>query len=90
MQGRGGKLQDTMYWMGKMSRTLKIDVICFPFRGFTQSEGTPTDAGVLKDSEAIFQYAKKIREEYTQIYLWGKSLGCAVAISGLCQQTKAS
>ena len=54
MQGRGGKLQDTMYWMGKMSRTLKIDVICFPFRGFTQSEGTPTDAGVLKDSEAIF------------------------------------
>lgn len=64
MHGKGASLQDTYYWMVRTSKNLKVDVICFAYRGFTQSEGSPTDAGVLKDSEAIIQFTKSVKEEY--------------------------
>ena len=83
MHGKGAYLPDCYYWMARVSKKLKVDVVCFAYRGFSQSDGAPTDSGVEKDSQAIIQYVQRVRGDYQKVYLWAKSLGCAIAIKAL-------
>lgn len=56
-----------------------VDVFIYDYRGFGQSEGSPTVKGVVKDGEAALKYlteVKKIPPE--KIILYGFSLGSAV------------
>lgn len=51
------------------------------YRGYGHSEGTPTEEGLKLDSEAVLDWALKNPEiDNNKIYVFGRSLGGAVAV----------
>ena len=63
------------------------DLLIVAYRGFSDSEGIPTERGLQSDSEAILDWAiayknRKLVEENMslKIFLLGRSLGGAVAL----------
>ena len=60
---------------------LEVNVLIVGYRGYGHSQGTPTEAGLELDAEAIFQFAlehKDINNE--KLFIFGRSLGGAVGI----------
>lgn len=49
------------------------------FRGYGRSTGTPSEVGLHRDAEAIYQYCSTLYGP-EMIVLWGFSLGAAVAV----------
>ncbi|MCR9202698.1 MAG: alpha/beta hydrolase [Planctomycetaceae bacterium] len=58
-----------------------VDVLACDYRGFGDSDGTPTEANLTHDAAAIWDFA--ISEGYlpSQIIVYGESLGGAAALS---------
>ena len=61
---------------------LGLSVFVFDYRGYGRSEGNfPTEAQVYRDTEAAWNYLTQVREiPPLQIFLYGHSLGGAIAI----------
>jgi abhydrolase domain-containing protein 12 len=58
----------------------KIFVLTFDYRGFGKSTGTPSEAGLLNDAEAVVEWALHVANiPPERIVLLGHSLGTAVA-----------
>ena len=62
-------------------RRLGLNLLAFDYRGYGESQGVPTEAGLYKDADAAYRY---VREELAipaeRIILFGHSLGSAVAV----------
>ena len=58
---------------------MKYDVITFDYRGFGDSTGEPTEIGLMKDARFIYDWLNKLSNGQRKIYLWGHSLGSAIA-----------
>jgi uncharacterized protein len=62
-------------------RRLGLNLLAFDYRGYGESEGVPTEAGLYKDAQAAYRY---LREELgvpsDRIIVFGHSLGSAVAV----------
>jgi fermentation-respiration switch protein FrsA (DUF1100 family) len=79
--GNGGTLRDREYISQLFEEMLGWDVFLFDYRGYGRSEGTPTEAGLYRDSRAAWTYLtaeRKIPPE--RILIYGESLGTAVAL----------
>ncbi|KAH9888736.1 Alpha/Beta hydrolase protein [Xylariomycetidae sp. FL2044] len=60
----------------------KIHVLAFDYRGFGLSPGVPSEAGLLSDARAAFQWATDVAKiPPERIVVFGQSLGSGVAIS---------
>jgi fermentation-respiration switch protein FrsA (DUF1100 family) len=58
-----------------------FNVLMYDYRGYGRSEGTPSEDGIYNDGLAAFDYAASLPEvKPGRIFLWGTSLGGAVAI----------
>lgn len=79
--GNGGNLT---YWakeVGRLRDELGASVLIFDYRGYGQSEGQPTIAGILDDARAARAWlAARERIAEQEIVLVGHSLGGAVAV----------
>lgn len=61
-------------------RELSCDVFIFDYRGYGISKGKPTEKGLYKDADAVWNYlVKGIRKSPEEIILFGRSLGGGVA-----------
>ena len=59
-----------------------MDLLIFDYRGFGDSSGSPTEAALTGDAEAIWRYAvDDLGYSPDQIVIFGESLGGAVAVS---------
>ena len=62
-------------------RQLGLNILAFDYRGYGESEGKPSEAGLYQDAEAAYRY---LREQAgvtpDRIIVFGHSLGSAVAI----------
>lgn len=62
-------------------RALGLSLLAFDYRGYGESGGVPTEAGLYLDAEAAYRY---LRDELAvppeRIVLFGHSLGSAVAV----------
>jgi fermentation-respiration switch protein FrsA (DUF1100 family) len=59
---------------------LELDVFIFDYRGYSESEGKPSESGTYKDVEAAWQYLVEERQLIpNRIVVFGRSLGGAVA-----------
>lgn len=59
---------------------LGLHVFIIDYRGYGQSEGSPTEAGTYLDAEAAWRYLTEERGfQPSQVILFGRSLGGAVA-----------
>ncbi len=62
--------------------TAGYDILIFDYRGYGDSQGTPTEPSMESDANQIYRYARdELRYEESRIVLFGESLGGGVALS---------
>lgn len=68
---------------------LKANVLAFDYRGFGESEGTPSEEGLIEDALSCWQWLRQAAEEKKidgkKVFVFGRSLGGAVTIA-LCHK----
>lgn len=76
-----GNIGNRLYAIETLYFELELNVLIVGYRGYGHSEGTPSEAGLAIDADAIFQFALNHKEINKQkLFVIGKSLGGAVAI----------
>jgi pimeloyl-ACP methyl ester carboxylesterase len=63
----------------KLREELKYDVFIFDYRGFGDSTGEPTEEGLIQDARHVYDWLHNATHGQRKIYIWGQSLGSAVA-----------
>jgi fermentation-respiration switch protein FrsA (DUF1100 family) len=62
-------------------RALGLNLLAFDYRGYGESEGAPTEAGLYRDADAAYAYLRdSLHVPPDRIVIFGHSLGSAVAI----------
>jgi fermentation-respiration switch protein FrsA (DUF1100 family) len=62
-------------------RGLGLNLLAFDYRGYGESGGTPSEAGLYRDADAAYRYLRQDLEvPADRIIVFGHSLGSAVAI----------
>lgn len=62
-------------------RALGLNLITFDYRGYGESEGAATEAGVYLDADAAYAFLREsLRVPAERIVIFGHSLGSAVAV----------
>jgi fermentation-respiration switch protein FrsA (DUF1100 family) len=62
-------------------RELGLNLLAFDYRGYGESSGMPSEAGLYRDADAAYRYLREQRGvPANQIIIFGHSLGSAVAI----------
>jgi uncharacterized protein len=62
-------------------RALGLNLLAFDYRGYGESGGSPSEAGVYRDAEAAYEYLRDtLGVPSERIVLFGHSLGSAVAV----------
>ena len=80
--GNGGHIYYRLSHSFRLSEL--ANVFAVSYRGYSKSNGTPSEAGVYQDAAGAFKYAsEQLGFATTQTYIYGRSLGAAVAIGGL-------
>ena len=60
-------------------RRLPVNILMVAYRGYSDSEGTPTEAGLKMDGISILNWLSVCTQiDRSQIYILGRSLGGAV------------
>ena len=59
----------------------QINILLFDYRGYGRSTGTPSEAGLYLDAQAVYDFIRQ-RPDLNQekIFFFGRSLGGAVAL----------
>jgi fermentation-respiration switch protein FrsA (DUF1100 family) len=80
--GNAGNISDSgrpEHYVGL--RALGLNLLAFDYRGYGESEGAPTEAGLYRDADAAYRYLRdSLRVPPERIYLFGHSLGSTVAV----------
>ena len=62
-------------------RALGLNLLAFDYRGYGESGGSPSEAGLYRDAEAAYEYLRDtLGVPPERIVLFGHSLGSAVAV----------
>lgn len=78
--GNAGNIADRISDLQRLHR-MGVNVLIFDYRGYGQSEGTPSEKGTYADAEAAWAYVIEQRGEPSKrVVIFGRSLGGAVAI----------
>ena len=77
--GNGGSLQH------RVRRFLPLiadgtGLLALSYRGFGGSKGSPSEAGLIEDGQAAYDFARKQYPD-AKLVLWGESLGTGVAVA---------
>lgn len=72
---RGGDHRVQLY---KVLSSLGFHVMAFDYRGWGDSDGAPTEAGMTSDALFVYDWIK-VRLNKAPLYIWGHSLGTGVA-----------
>ena len=65
-----------------LCKKVQVNVVCVAYRGFSHSEGTPSESGLKIDARAIAQWLhENPKIDKKRLFLIGRSLGGSVAMS---------
>ena len=80
LHGNASYAEDRFFYLDDLAN-LGVDVLVLSYRGYGTSEGSPTEQGLYLDARASWDYLRK-NEKFKdkEIYVYGESLGAAVAI----------
>jgi uncharacterized protein len=68
-------------YLANLSQRHRLSIFVFDYRGYGRSEGSPSEAGILKDGVAARDWlAKRVAIQPTDVILMGRSLGGAVCV----------
>jgi len=78
-QGNGGGLDLRAERFKKLTAD-GTGLVALNYRGYSGSEGRPSEAGIILDAKAAYDFAAE-RYGANRIVLWGESLGTGVAVA---------
>ncbi len=79
--GNAGNIEHRAGLMNTLHHRVGVSAMIFDYRGYGQSEGTPTEAGVMADARAARRWlAQREGIAEDRIVLMGRSIGGAVAV----------
>jgi len=77
--GNGGNIADRLPIIRLVHQRFRLPLLIFDYRGYGQSEGSPSEAGTYRDADAALAYLRGRPDvERTRIVYYGESLGAAV------------
>jgi pimeloyl-ACP methyl ester carboxylesterase len=80
-QENAGNMSWRLPFIALLVRQLKCAVFVLSYRGYGQSEGTPSQPGLQMDSVAALEHVLQRSDvDHERVVLYGKSLGGAVAL----------
>lgn len=77
LHGNAGHRGDRFGWMEPFHR-LGYPVLLLDYRGYGGSGGSPSEAGLVQDGVAAFDWLRE--KGYQDVVLFGESIGCGVAV----------
>jgi len=78
--GNAGNMSDRLMRI-KFFYDLGLNVLAFDYRGYGKSEGHPTEAGVYRDAQAVYDYLKGRKDvDMRKVIAYGSSLGGIVSV----------
>ncbi|MEK6565689.1 MAG: alpha/beta hydrolase, partial [Bacteroidota bacterium] len=87
--GNAGNISHRIEIIRRLQNT-GFHVLMFDYRGYGKSEGSPSEEGIYRDGRAAFDHAAMIPGvDPKKIFLWGTSLGGAVAVDVATQRPAA-
>lgn len=79
--GNAGNISYRVNNILMLNRRLGLNVFIFDYRGYGGSEGSPSERGMYADADAALTYLQSRPDvDADRIILFGRSLGCAVAV----------
>jgi hypothetical protein len=78
-QGNAGNLSDRIEKFDEFSKS-NFAVLAISYRGFVNSSGKSSEAGLIKDAETSINFLKNLGYQQSQMIFYGESLGSGVAI----------
>lgn len=81
MHENAGNIGLRMDFFESLYEKLEVNIVAFGYRGYSYSEGSPSEEGLKKDADAIVNYLQteqKINQR--SIFIQGRSLGGAVTL----------
>lgn len=79
--GNAGNISDRLDNLTLMRHRIGANIFIFDYRGYGHSKGKPSEQGLYLDGEAALDYLISERDvEPHNLVLFGRSLGCAVAV----------
>jgi uncharacterized protein len=80
LHGNGWNIGDSAYNTARLRR-MGFSVLAIDYRGFGKSEGAfPSEAQVYEDAQVAWEHLKKLQAQPKRRFVYGHSLGGAVAI----------
>ena len=77
--GNAGNISHRLDKLAMMRHLLPVDIFVFDYRGYGRSVGKPSEKGLYNDARAAYDYLLSRGRTPGEIYLYGQSLGAAVA-----------
>jgi uncharacterized protein len=78
-----GNAENLKSWQygNRLFDTLQIDYLVFDYRGYGKSGGAITEAGLYRDGEAVYAYARSLGYADSNIIVYGRSIGTGIAVA---------
>jgi len=85
--GNAGNIGSRIPYVERLYKWCDTNVLIVGYRGYSYSEGSPSEKGLQKDSLAVLDYAFSRKDilDVNRIYILGSSIGGAVSIYGQSQ-----
>ena len=78
--GNAGNIADRLDRARILNRQLGLDIALVDYRGYGNSEGSPSEEGLARDARAVYDIARQRGFPAERILVFGESLGSAVAV----------
>ena len=89
--GNAGNIGNRVDNLSEIHEHLGVNVFIFDYRGYGHSDGEPSEEGIYLDAEAAVGYIRSVKNiDSNRLVLFGRSLGCAVAVETALRTTVAS
>ena len=70
-------------WLYSLLRRSGFHVVTFDYRGYGDSDGYPSEQGVIDDTVIIYKWVVNQLNIETELLVWGHSLGTAISTQAL-------
>ena len=79
--GNAGNISHRIFGLSMLRQALGVSSFIFDYRGYSFSEGKPSERGTYLDAEAALEYLRSRSDVKTdKAVLFRHSLGCAIAV----------
>lgn len=79
--GNAGNISDRIPKIEALHDEVELDVMILDYRGYGKSEGTPSEKGLIDDTESALAWlSKRTGKPTDEIYLYGESIGGGVMV----------